>query len=109
MGQVFIPLPLAIILLLATYVFFNSMAYGQNSPIAKGLSPVTGNLYHLGGNLGIGTNNPQKKLHIHSIGNTTLRLSETCAKCNYAFGFWDFFPLYAIFSSNNRRRRFSVA
>lgn len=73
--------------LLLMLIIFSNQTFGQN-PIGKSLQPIVGDLYHTGGNIGIGTDTPYKLLHLYSDTVTTLRLSSMCDKCDTTS--WDF-------------------
>ena len=65
-SQGFISPPFAVtVLLIATYMLFSTMAYGQGKITADGGGYI-GDISHTSGNVGIGTSNPQKNLHIYN-------------------------------------------
>jgi len=61
-------------------MFFYEKTYSQN-PIGTSLHPIVGDLYHTGGNIGIGTQSPKELLHIFSSsGIPAIRLENYNAK-----------------------------
>ena len=76
----------ATILLLVLLMVSNN-SFGQSNPIGKGIA-FPGDLYHNGGNFGLGTTSPQKHLHVSSFSSQpTIRLSYSLAE--KSFFNWD--------------------
>ena len=77
------------VLFIMFYASFNTIsAFGQYIT-TKTIADPNGDIYHTGGNIGIGTPNPEKLLHIHGYPNIpTIRLS-TGIEEKSAFS-WDF-------------------
>ncbi|MCF6367161.1 MAG: hypothetical protein L3J35_13300, partial [Bacteroidales bacterium] len=68
--------------------FFATTKSEAQLAIGTTINPYTGDIYHTGGNVGIGTYKPFKLLHLYSDTITTVRLSSKCNKCDTSS--WDF-------------------
>ena len=73
--------------------------YSQN--IQAGQSPFMGNIYHMEGNLGIGTSNPSRKIEVYSTDSVIFRMTKVLIhsnnnKCNY-----DFLNIWELQNTNN--------
>ena len=73
------------------YAIFNiNSTFGQNYIKAEEASTAIGNIYHTGGNLGIGTTSPEKELSIYAQDNTTFRIEEFNNIGEVYYTYWDF-------------------